>query len=624
MPRETLVLALAFATSLATAAAVTPLVRATAVRYGLVAKPSGDRWHQRVTALFGGVAIYVGFLAGLAAVGLVGWQGGVEGMRLGTAGWGIMLATSLMFVAGLADDFFHLPPASKLVLQGVAGTVLVGFGVVVPLTPWAPVNLLVTLFWFIALTNALNLLDNMDGVVAGVAALASGFLALSFAVDGAWALAGLCLALAGASLGFLFYNFSPASIFMGDSGSLFLGGVLASVGAAYPHTASGSIVSVLFVPALIVIIPILDTTLVTLTRTLAGRSIAQGGRDHTSHRLVAMGLTERQVAVLLYAFAACGGLAAVLLRRAPAPLSVWGGGAFLVALLLFATYLGRLHTYPAGQGPSGRATILVSNLLYKRRALEVLLDLTVFALAYAGAFLLRWEGSLSAEQVALLEASLPVAVAAKLATFWVTGVYRGMWQQTTLADLHRLMRASLVASLLTAFLVMLFFRQAPFSRSVLILDGILAAALVLGARLSFRSFERLRSRLTLTGEPALVYGADAAGELMVRALQLNREFNLRPVGFLDDDVRKHGRLLMGLPVLGSALELRTGAGLPRHLVADASRTAPEQLRELAEACSQSGISLLELSIGVRPWADPGARPELRLERSARGRERQAR
>jgi UDP-GlcNAc:undecaprenyl-phosphate GlcNAc-1-phosphate transferase len=597
-----LALGLAFAASLAGAAAATPVVRAAAVRYGLVARPSTDRWHQRPTALFGGVGIYVGFLAGLAAVSLS--QGGADGLRLGPAAWGIILSTSMMFVTGLVDDRYHLAPGAKLVLQGLAGAVLVGFGVVYPLTPWVPANIVATLFWFVALTNALNLLDNMDGVVAGVAGIASAFLAVTFGLHGEWALAAVCLALAGSTAGFLFYNFNPASIFMGDSGSLFLGAVLAGMGAAYPRTAPGSIVSVMFGPALIVIIPIIDTALVTLTRTLAGHSIAQGGRDHTSHRLVTMGLSERQVALLLYALAACGGGVALLPRHAPTALSVWGGGLFLVALLLFATYLSRLHTYPAGERASGRATVLVGNLLYKRRALEVVLDLTVFALAYSGAFLLRWEGALSAPRAALLEASLPVAVGVKLATFWAMGVYRGIWPQTSLADLHRLVRASGAASLLTVCVVLLLFRESPFSRSVLIMDGLLAAGLVIGARLSFRSFDRLRYRLTLAGEPVLVFGADAGGELMVKALHTHREFNLVPVGFIDDDGRTHGRLLQGLPVLGGTDRLGAGAPAATKLVVDPARLEAARVQALAQACARRGVEFLEMTISVRPSPHP--------------------
>src|SRR5687767_4079448 len=212
-----------------------------------------------------------------------------------------------MFLTGLVDDRFHLRPSSKLVMQALAAAIVVTAGVVYPLTPWTSVNSLATVFWFIALTNALNLLDNMDGVAAGVAALAALFLAITFGIQGGGGeLVALSAALAGAALGFLPYNFHPASIFMGDSGSLFLGALIASVGAAYPSSASVSIVPVLFVPVFIAVIPILDTLLVTVTRTLAGRPISSGGRDHTAHRLVALGLRERQVAMMLYAFAIAG------------------------------------------------------------------------------------------------------------------------------------------------------------------------------------------------------------------------------------------------------------------------------------------------------------------------------
>ena len=179
----------------------------------------------------------------------------------------------------------------------------------------------------------------------------------------------------GATLGFLRHNFHPASIFMGDAGSLFLGSVLAGLVASLPSVASASLVSVVFVPLAIVAVPLLDTTLVTVTRVLAGRSIAKGGLDHSTYRLIALGLSESQVAGLLYAFAAGGGLVAMGLTRLDHGLGYLLGTAFLVGMSLLAAYLGRIQIGSADRvGRLKPATVLVQSLFYKRRLAEILLE----------------------------------------------------------------------------------------------------------------------------------------------------------------------------------------------------------------------------------------------------------
>jgi UDP-GlcNAc:undecaprenyl-phosphate GlcNAc-1-phosphate transferase len=523
----------------------------------------------------------------------------------------VLASSTIMFLVGLADDKLRLRPSTKLIAQGVAAAVAVSLGVVYPLTPWPVVNVLATVFWFLALTNALNLLDNMDGVAAGVGAIAAAFLAATFLVEGQWALAAVCLALAGAAFGYLPYNFNPASIFMGDSGSLFMGSLLAGLGAAYPTTASGSIVSVLFVPALIVIIPILDTLLVTITRTLAGRSISVGGRDHTSHRLVAMGLSQRQTALLLYAFAALGGVAAMLLRDLRPEMGLIVGAVFLVVLLVFAAYLGGLHTYADEGHVPRRATLLITDLLHKRRAAEVLLDLVLFALAYQGAYLVRYDGAPPPGQAELFAATLAVAVVCKSVAFGILGVYRGSWRHVTVQDVLRLGQATLLGSLLTVASLVFFFREADFARGILVVDALLAGLLAVTVRASFRSLELVRYSLDLSGAPALVYGAGRGGELAVRELRGNAELRLRPVAFLDDDPTKARRLIHGVPVLGGEEDVvravrETGA---RTLILGTRKLSAARAARLRDECRALNVELVELRVEFhRVLAADGAAP----------------
>ena len=569
-----------------------------------MAPPSPDRWHKAPTALFGGIAIYIGTMVGGAvAFGFTRGAAG-NGQALSYPTVGIALATTLLFLTGIVDDRYKLRPTSKLVLQGVAAALIVAFGVVFPLTPWAPVNALFTMFWMIMVTNALNLLDNMDGLATGVAAVAALFLAVSFALDGGWTLAATCAALLGATLGFLRYNFHPASIFMGDSGSLFIGGLLASLGAAYPLNAPRSLISVLFVPVLIVIIPLADTMFVTFMRTLAGRPISQGGRDHTSHRLVAMGLSEPQVAALLYAFAACGGILALFMRTSAGGFALVIGSLFLVMLVIVAAYLGRMHKYAPEEGPKSRsATVLVTNMLYKRNALELIFDLLLFSAAYAGAYYLRYDDlELAPDQARLLAQSLAVVIACKSISFGLLGVYRTVWNRLGFGDVHRIIKAALLGSLLTTFAVAFFFRETTFSRSVLIIDTILTIVLTIGSRASFRSLDRVRERLIQhDGAPTIIYGAGRGGELLAHELRTNRRLQLKPVAFVDDDPYKHGRLIAGLPVIAGLARLP--AALASHDATGVILSTPalpeSQLRELREVCRLHGIELLEMRFELR-------------------------
>ncbi len=282
----------------------TPLVRALARRYGFIARPTGDRWHRRPTALLGGIAVCVATT--VAAVALL------PGLPAVAAVGGAALA---MFVVGLIDDVVRLRPATKLTLQIVVASAAVWGGVRLGWTGSLTVDSVLTIFWLIGTTNAFNLVDNMDGACAGVGAIAAGTIAILGAMNaaGPGPAAMLAASLCGALIGFLFYNFRPASIFLGDCGSLFVGfllGGLTAAGEGQPNLPF----AVVLLPVLVLAVPIFDTTLVTVARKLSGRPASQGGTDHTAHRLVAMGFSEVNAVLFLYVLAGLAGVAAVGLR----------------------------------------------------------------------------------------------------------------------------------------------------------------------------------------------------------------------------------------------------------------------------------------------------------------------
>ncbi len=589
-----------------TALACTPLCRFLARRVGAVSHPSPDRWCQRSTALCGGVAIVVATAAGLVAASwLVGdaWANRVRAATFGPAA-GVILSAAIMFLVGLVDDFVRLLPQAKFLLQVVAGLALLSSGAVLPLTDSYVVNVVATLFWFVALTNAFNLLDGLDGVAAGVGSIAAFFLGMTFAARGAWWHAAVAWSLAGAALGFLRYNVHPASIFLGDAGSLFIGSLLAGLVASAPTAASTSLVSVLFVPVAIMVVPLLDTFLVTATRVLAGRPISQGGLDHSTYRLIALGLGEGEVAALLALFGGMGGLVALVLTRLDGGLGLVIGAGFLVAMSLLAAYLGRIQVATPGEvAPVKRMTVLVRSLIYKRRLAEILLDVVLVTVAYYGAYRLRFDGALPPTYATAFARTVGYAIAATILALGVFGTYRGAWEYAGLFDAYRVFGAATVASVaLLAYGEWLEPALAQ-SHGLIYIYALLVTGLLLATRLSFRSLEMLRQarRLRGPGHRVLIYGADYGGELTLRELHNHPELRLRPICFVDDDGGRHGAEIHGVPIVAGFDNLAWA--IERYeidrIVIGTRKLAPEYVTLIQALARGLGVEVAEVSFVVR-------------------------
>ena len=289
------------AVALVLTAVLTPLVRGAAMGARLVRQATGDRWHQRPTPAIGGVAIYagfgvalgVGYLLAPAAVDPLSTRA-ANALLPGSPRDGLLAAGTLIFLVGLVDDLVALKPLQKLAGQVAAAAVLVLAGIGVWATGSYVANVTLSILWFVAIANAVNLLDNMDGLAAGTAAIAAGYLSLLFLLEGQTGLLLLSLALGGSLLGFLAHNYPPARIFMGDSGSLFLGLFLAGLSLSPGAGLSRSLFAVVAVPTLILSIPILDTTLVTVGRVLEGRPLSANVRETRSTQRIRVGRRQRK------------------------------------------------------------------------------------------------------------------------------------------------------------------------------------------------------------------------------------------------------------------------------------------------------------------------------------------
>jgi UDP-GlcNAc:undecaprenyl-phosphate GlcNAc-1-phosphate transferase len=320
----TITFLLIFASALVLAIGATPVARRAALRLGVIDRPNSRKIHVDPIPLMGGVAIYGAFIAALLLFG--------NRFRLNEL-FSILVGASLMSFLGLWDDRRGLSPLFKLLGQFLAASLLVITGVRVGTFPWEVVNVGITLVWVVVITNAFNLLDNMDGLSGGVGAIAAIFFLLLAAMNGQYLVGALSAALVGACLGFLVYNFNPASIFMGDAGSLFLGFVLAAVAIKLRFPDNIEIVTWM-VPVLILGLPLFDTTLVIISRLRRGLNpLTTPGKDHVSHRLVAMGYTRREAVLICYL--ACAGLGVLALFVTQATILegyIVGGAAALAAL----------------------------------------------------------------------------------------------------------------------------------------------------------------------------------------------------------------------------------------------------------------------------------------------------
>ncbi len=279
-----------FFSVLCVSAGLTRLIIHLAERFGWISYPKDDRWHTKPTALMGGIAIF------LAVSVFPLFVSGVS-----TLNWWILSGATIMFVTGLYDDLSGISPFSKLFFQAIAASILI-YGDLLILPGW-PVWFCVplTFVWVIGITNSINLLDNMDGLAAGISCIVAIVFALYAIHIHEITLVYLFLAVSGASAGFLIFNFKPAKIFMGDSGSLFLGYCIAAGGLViHNDLISRSIIDSLILPILILLVPVFDTLYVTVSRMKNHKSIFEGGRDHISHRLVKLGFREKTVVLSFY------------------------------------------------------------------------------------------------------------------------------------------------------------------------------------------------------------------------------------------------------------------------------------------------------------------------------------
>lgn len=310
-----------FLIALLLALIITPIFRLIAEKLEIIDRPSERKMHKAPIPVGGGVAIYLSFFVTiLVATIMFPLSGQTFTPRDMSILFSLFLGGTLTMLVGLIDDILNMPPKVKLLCQIIIGLIVISFGVSITFIKnplggffyfphW--LSIIVTLFWIVGIMNAINLLDGLDGLLAGVSTISATIFFIVAMMKGQILVAILMAALAGATLGFLRYNFNPAQLFMGDTGSLFLGILFACL--SVMGALKGTTTVALFVPVFIMGLPILDTLWAIVRRALKKQPIFKADKGHIHHRLMNLGLTQRQAVLIIYAINICFGLVGLAL-----------------------------------------------------------------------------------------------------------------------------------------------------------------------------------------------------------------------------------------------------------------------------------------------------------------------
>jgi len=557
-------------------------------RIGLVSAP--DPNHPEPVPLGGGIALWLVVAGALMTLGGTGH----DIRSVGT----VFLGGSVLFLAGVWDDLRLLQPGTKLLIQLGAASAMVIAGVSFPLGTglgWLAIPL--TVLWFVGVCNAFNLMDNMDGMLPGVVAVAATFVGLFAAATGRPEAAILSWIVAAACAGFLPFNLPPARIFLGDSGSMFLGFMMAGLAIGESWRGLTNLAFTILAPTLLLAVPIFNTTFVTVTRKLSGVPLSRGKADHINYRLLAHGLSRGRALVAVYLFSAVAGtLGLLVLTLAPLSYAI-GASLFLIVLMYLGAFLyqGRVQEYYDKFSVERRDDFGGSP--WHRWVIRVVAMAGDVVLVVAGlylAFYLRFDGNIDDSQLANFVHVLPYLIPLRVGIALVMGIYETRWHFGAARDALRLMAAVVLGTALFA-LVLFLLRPPSFPRGVMIIEGVLALMFFGITRLGVRALGEVTSldRWSREGKRTLIAGS-AEGMLTVyRALRGRSDRSYQVIGLVDDDPRTHRSLIGGVRVLGPITRLAGVARLygAEHVILTVPDGSEETVRRLKRACEALGLSV---------------------------------
>lgn len=553
----------------------------------LVATPTGERWSEHPTPTFGGIGLYLGLAAGIGAAIAI------NAVHTHKELAGIIGGAAILFVAGLIDDIYALPAWLKLAAQFAAAAVALACGLSVEIVSNDFLAAAIGVLWLVGMTNAFNLLDNMDGLAGSLALISASLFAIdAVTVHPERLLLVVSLALACTSLGFLIFNFrpgKPALVFMGDSGSQVLGFTLGTLGLATSWKVAETTIATLVLPLLVLAVPILDTALVATTRMVEGRPIHQGGKDHTSHRLVRGGLSEHRTVILLAAISAgLGGTALAYSVLGDYRITLVGILVTFALLVQFAGFLVDLERGSAEETVPG-SWMLRTVVLHRRRLLEVLVDFVLISAAFSAAYALLVHGTGSHYQRHVFAVALPVVLVCRYVAFLALGLYQGIWRYAGSREAGAIVLGVIVSEAVAFGIVVFGTPLGSFPGSVFVLDALLCMAVIGASRFGERALFRAKSLTQREARRTLIVGAGRSGRSLLR--ELRETPGEKVVGFVDDDPRLIRRRLLGTPVRGGTYDLERiiAATHPDTVLVTIPGAPADRLDAVVRACAAAGV-----------------------------------
>jgi UDP-GlcNAc:undecaprenyl-phosphate GlcNAc-1-phosphate transferase len=336
---------------------------------------------------------------------------------------------------------------------------------------------------------------------------------------------------------------------------------------------------------------------------MSGRAASQGGRDHSSHRLVAIGLSERRAVGVLWLLAATGGFMGVWLDYVNRGWGALAVGVFLLAMVLFAVYLSTIRVYEEGDArvDQGALTPLLVDLVYKRRVAEVVLDFAIVAACYYAAYRLRFEDPEEfMKNFPNFTASFPLIVGVQMVSFFIVGVYRGVWRHFGMSDALVMTRGVFIGAISSQILILYVSRFFSYSRTVFAIYAVLLLIAMVLSRGSLRLVGEFVQRRRQSGRRVAIYGTEDGGSLALSQLAREGDEAFRVLGFIDDNPRRAGVRLGGYPVLGnfSALSLLISTRSVDLIVIAWDQIPAERLHNLQALCREHAVGLSRIRVGI--------------------------
>jgi UDP-GlcNAc:undecaprenyl-phosphate GlcNAc-1-phosphate transferase len=620
----------------------TPGVVWFAQRIGAMDQPNERKIHKIPTPRLGGLVIYASFFITLGLMKLV--NSDLNDLVSLGPNKGIMLTIALVLILGLGifDDLRSRTPSQKFIVQLVASTLvyLAGFRISAITDPLGHGLLRLgvleypaTVLWIVGITNAFNLIDGLDGLAAGVAAIACFTIFGVSIMTNEVSTAFLVLILAGAVIGFLRFNFSPAKIFLGDSGSLFLGFALSVF--SMQSSTKGSTALAILVPILALGLPIMDT-LLSMIRRLLGSLLPEQAKSkpflrkfdsmflpdnaHIHHRLVARGLSHRSAVLLLYLVSCAFGIGAFAVTTGNNL-----GASLVLIVVTVATIIGvrQLHYKEIAVLRNGLLLPMYNWHIMNRSFFQSFVDLAFIILAYGVASVFRFNGQTSILFEKEFIRNVSIVCGVQLLVFFFSGLYKGSFRYAGIGDALKILKVVALSVIIAGIIFGLLPRaQHAFGLSIAILDFYVLLSLVMGSRLSFHALNYFfRKENGNGGKRVVIYGADTRGLLALQQILNDDRLNLTPIGFLDDDKNLEGKRLNGYPVFGSHWKIPKV--IQQHKVEEIILSTkvlmPQVMLRLRRVARDYGIKLRTLQVEVldlpfEPEVVSPAPPPLRIKK----------